>query len=387
MNEASQTRCKLEFIGWRHGTDKAAGGHDYLSFYGRFFEELRDRPIRLLEIGVFRGQSVKMWEEYFPQGQIIGVDIDSDARQYESERIRIEIADQSNIEHLLGLGERHGPFDIVIDDCSHYWQHQILTLQNLFPFVKHGGFFVVEDIHTSFGGYIQTYGSNSSISTFQYLQKLTRYAVADSQLDIRSEEDPFIRRFAHATEFIAFHRRTAVLRRRRLPVADWPRMSVNPRSSLRWDRDPEVGDEAVPWASLTVHIGYIGDVTTIAREGISGDYMLLGGRRRDPGCTIQGFAVHPADRYLGELQYRALSSDNTWTAWTSDGNFVGTRSRGVGIRGFAVRLGGAMANRFLCTYSGSFVDHADLVEAGNGAECQAEGGELEAMCIILHPVS
>jgi hypothetical protein len=270
---------------------------------------------------------------------------------------------------LVSLGVRHGPFDIIIDDGSHHWNHQITTLQQLFPFLKPGGFFVVEDIDTSFGAHAKTYRGNSSVSAFQYLQKMAEYTVADTQLDIATEEDPFIRMFARATEFIALHRRTAVLRRHSLPPANWP------------------VDQTALWVSLTVHEANIGDVTTIARAGVHHDYALLGGLRGDPQRTIQGFVVHLADKSAGELQYKALLSDNTWTEWTSNGNFVGSRGRGVGIRGFAVRLSGAMANRFQCTYLGSFVGHTDLVEASNGAECQAGTGELDAMQIILHPCS
>ena len=103
------------------GTDKARDWHGYLEFYERFFASLRDQPVRLLEIGVFRGQSVKMWSEYFAVGQIIGADIDPAALQYAADRIIIEIADQSNIAHLTRLGVTHGPFDIVVDDGSHLW--------------------------------------------------------------------------------------------------------------------------------------------------------------------------------------------------------------------------------------------------------------------------
>lgn len=354
---------------------------DILASTREFFKELLHQPIRLLEIGVFRGQSAKMWEEYFPKGVIIGADIEPTAKQYQTGRICIEIADQSNIADLVSLGVRHGPFDIIVDDGSHFWNHQITTLRHLFPFLKPGGFFVVEDIDTSFGAYVREYRGNSSISTFQYLQKITEYAVADTQLDIAMEEDPFIRTFARAVEFIAFHRRTAVLRRHCLPLSEWPRPGFIPQR----DRDPELVAQPGFRASLIVHEGNFGDVTTIARGGPDPDYVLLGGIRFDPARTIQGFAVNLANAAAGELQYKALLNDNTWTEWTPSGNFVGSRGLGVGIRGFAVRLSGPIATQFLCTYSGSFVGHAGLVEASDGVECQAETGELEAMQIILQP--
>lgn len=93
----------LNSIGLKHGTDKASKGHGYLDFYEGFFQGLRHKPIRLLEIGVFRGNSVAMWQEYFVAGTIIGVDINPDAYQYADERVQIEIVDQSNIADLVRL--------------------------------------------------------------------------------------------------------------------------------------------------------------------------------------------------------------------------------------------------------------------------------------------
>lgn len=69
----------LDSIGLRYGTDKASPSNDFLSFYERYFEPLRGRPIKLLEIGVMDGASLRTWRDYFPNGTIIGVDINPDA--------------------------------------------------------------------------------------------------------------------------------------------------------------------------------------------------------------------------------------------------------------------------------------------------------------------
>jgi cephalosporin hydroxylase len=166
----------------------------------------------VLEIGVWHGESTSMWAEYFPLGKIVGVDIDFETLRYEEERITIEIADQSSVSDLVNLGRKHGPFDLVVDDGSHVWHHQITTLRWLFPFVKPGRYYILEDIDTSYGTHAPSYRGISQLSAAQYLQRLADYMIADAVLDIALEEDAFVRSYARRLEFIAFSRRTSVIR-------------------------------------------------------------------------------------------------------------------------------------------------------------------------------
>ncbi len=204
----------LDGIGLRHGTDKSSAHHGYLGFYERFFAPERASVAKLLEIGVFNGQSTRMWREYFPNASIIGADINPDAQRHATDRLIIEIADQSNVADLVRLGVRHGPFDIVVDDGSHIWDHQILALQYLYPFVRPGGFYVLEDIDTSYGSFTDQYKGLSPISAARYLHRFADYLVGDAVINIADEPDGFIRSYARSTEFIALHRRTALLRRK-----------------------------------------------------------------------------------------------------------------------------------------------------------------------------
>jgi predicted O-methyltransferase YrrM len=204
----------LDEIGLKFQTDKASHHHGYLGFYERFFADLRDRKdLRLLEIGVHQGASARMWEEYFPDGRIIGVDVNPDARQHASGRIVVELADQSDVAALVALGA-HGPFDIIIDDGSHVWDHQITSFRYLYPLLKAGGYYVMEDIDTSFGAAAETYRGVGDRSAAEYLHHFCNYLVGDPALDISREPDAFIRSYARKTEFLAFHRRTCVMRRK-----------------------------------------------------------------------------------------------------------------------------------------------------------------------------
>lgn len=148
----------LNNIGFKNGTDKSSIIHDYLRKYEKYFQHKRIDDIKLLEIGVLKGQSVKTWKEYFYNGEIIGVDISPECKQYEEDRIKIEIGDQTDKNFLKGIVEKHGPFDIVIDDGSHNNTDVVFTFQFLVNHLKSNGTYVVEDSVTSYweeygGGY------------------------------------------------------------------------------------------------------------------------------------------------------------------------------------------------------------------------------------------
>ncbi len=123
----------------------------YLPIYSRHFAPFRGRPLRMLEIGVYRGGSLDMWNWYFGRDAVIvGVDIDEGARTASDPRNPIEIGDQSDPEFLAAVERKHGPFDIVLDDGGHEMRQQIVTIETLFPKLVDGGVFLVEDTHTSY---------------------------------------------------------------------------------------------------------------------------------------------------------------------------------------------------------------------------------------------
>ena len=153
----------------RYGTDKGSSrrGHHYTRIYSELFEPLRDRPVRLLEIGLMglkrggwnddrlrdkgeaRGRdapSLRLWTHYFPRGEIIGFDF-NDFSDVEIARCRIFRGDASRPDDLLAvMDEIGGQLDIVIDDASHASDHQQITLGTLFPAVAPGGVYIIEDL-------------------------------------------------------------------------------------------------------------------------------------------------------------------------------------------------------------------------------------------------
>lgn len=141
----------LDELALRYGTDKASSGHNYCKYYEMFFEPMRRQMINLLEIGIDKGDSIKMWSDYFRMAQIHGIDIRGDYEYLRKEAVgymvKTHTVDHSNKADLIMFGESHDKyFDIIIEDGSHQSADSILTFETLFPYLKSGGFYCIEDM-------------------------------------------------------------------------------------------------------------------------------------------------------------------------------------------------------------------------------------------------
>ena len=128
----------------------------YFEIYHRHFAPFRNKRITVVEFGVFHGGSLQMWQDYFgKKARIIGVDINPACKQLAGGQIEIYIGDQEDRAFLKRLRKEVGPIDILIEDGGHTMKQQIATFEELFPAVRDGGVYLVEDLHTS---YWQEYG-------------------------------------------------------------------------------------------------------------------------------------------------------------------------------------------------------------------------------------
>jgi hypothetical protein len=139
----------------RHGTDKW-GAHFYTPVYHQLFAHLRDKPIRLLEIGIggyqfarLGGASLAMWADYFPNAHILGVDVFAKTLEL-GPRVAVRQGSQDDAAFLSRMSAEHGPFDIVIDDGSHHPAHVTASFNILFPLLVDGGLYVIEDVQSTF---------------------------------------------------------------------------------------------------------------------------------------------------------------------------------------------------------------------------------------------
>lgn len=131
----------------------------YFDIYDRHFSPYRNKPITVVEFGVFHGGSMQMWKHYFgKKARIIGIDINPACKQLEEKQVEIYIGDQEDRKFLRELRKKVGPIDVLIEDGGHGMQQQIVTFEEMFPAIKDGGVYLVEDLHTSYweeygGGY------------------------------------------------------------------------------------------------------------------------------------------------------------------------------------------------------------------------------------------
>ncbi len=131
----------------KHKTDKAE--HRFDIPYGFFFDDLRHQVKAVLEIGVKRGASLRVWEEYFPEAKIFGIDINPKYSRSASERSRVFIGSQTDGDVLRQVSAAADfRFDLIVDDGSHMADDQVGTLKYLWPFLKPPrGIYALEDLH------------------------------------------------------------------------------------------------------------------------------------------------------------------------------------------------------------------------------------------------
>lgn len=172
--------CNLNMLARIYKTDKW-GKHNYTKHYTAHFGKFKFKRIVLFEIGAggyhypdIGGNSLRMWKRYFPFGRIYSLDI-YDKSQFEESRIKIFRGSQTDEDLLNSIFSNIGRPDIVIDDGSHINEHVIKTFEFLFPGLKTGGIYVIEDAGTS---YWPDYGGdsvdlNNPSTIMNYFKKLT----------------------------------------------------------------------------------------------------------------------------------------------------------------------------------------------------------------------
>lgn len=146
----------LDEIAIKHNTDKSSLTHGYTKVYEKYFEPIRNQPIKLLELGTgaywkpeegFMG--AKTWAEYFSNANIATIDIHPKI-PVKHPRIEFWQGSQDDEVFLKDLISKWGAPDIIIDDASHINTLTVKSLQILWPLLNPGGWYVVEDCHTSY---------------------------------------------------------------------------------------------------------------------------------------------------------------------------------------------------------------------------------------------
>ena len=159
MNANTSLACLFD----HYGSDKTTNG--YAGLYECMFKYLRYQPVTLMEIGIGTmipgvwssmkgympdsyqpGASLRAWRDYFPKGDIIGMDLQPDT-QFSEPRIRTILTDSRDGGKVTEMLDQLGvsAIDIIIDDGSHSVGDQMATLAANMPRVVTGGTYVIED--------------------------------------------------------------------------------------------------------------------------------------------------------------------------------------------------------------------------------------------------
>lgn len=147
---------RLTKLGNRYETDKGTEyefAHGFTDFYEPYFDKFENPTI--LEIGAARGSSAKMLNDFFDGDCIIyTVDINDEGKNVEGyDSIHFFQADCGSEEGIRGLINNvlHDiKFDIIIEDASHLWDHQMMSLYFFSKCLNKDGIYILEDLHTSF---------------------------------------------------------------------------------------------------------------------------------------------------------------------------------------------------------------------------------------------
>jgi hypothetical protein len=127
--------------------------HGYLRLYDPVLAPWIDKEITLLELGVHRGGSLRLWRDYFPRGTIIGIDRNLPEDFQHEERIQIFEGNQWDKAFLSKVANKTAPdgFDIIIDDASHIGIKTKRTFWHLFDhYLKPDGLYAIEDWGTGY---------------------------------------------------------------------------------------------------------------------------------------------------------------------------------------------------------------------------------------------
>lgn len=139
----------LSQLSEKYRTDKGPKYHNYTEVYEYYFKPLKEKEIVLLELGIGditslnrEGESLLMFQEYFYNGSCYAID---NNEINVNRTLNSFLCDQTNKEGLESLIREIGKPDIIIDDCSHHKEPTIRSFEILFPLLRSGGLYCIED--------------------------------------------------------------------------------------------------------------------------------------------------------------------------------------------------------------------------------------------------
>lgn len=151
----SQASPTLEELAFKYGTDKSKDDHKYVDAYMMLFDPIRWKVRNVSEIGVATGQSLQVWLDYFSEAHLWGFDktMHNTVKHTFEKNPRATLvltnaysASMDDDWFRAKLGWEKESMDIIIDDAVHHVQYCSTLLVKFWPYVRPGGYYVVEDV-------------------------------------------------------------------------------------------------------------------------------------------------------------------------------------------------------------------------------------------------
>ena len=190
--------------------------HHYFKIYDRHFKKFMGKNPTILEIGVYKGGSLEMWNDYFDkQCTIYGIDIDPSVidipAKLNASNIHISIGDQENRAFWREYLKDKPKFDIVIEDGGHTMRQQIVTYEELYDHVSDNGVYLCEDLHTSYwaeyGGGLDNPNSFIEYSK-KFIDQLNYYHIKQP---LYEHYQPIFEKFRKSTNSVHYYDSIIVL--------------------------------------------------------------------------------------------------------------------------------------------------------------------------------
>jgi hypothetical protein len=146
--------------------------HSYIPIYEKLFSEYRNKHIKLVEVGIFDGGSLYLWNQYFTNATIIVVD-SRKWTNYDKNKFDQMLRDNRNISYINAdatsnnLADNFDSIDIFIDDASHKLKDQQKTFSIMWNKISNDGLYIIEDVKpehiVELYDYLQSYNVDSEI--------------------------------------------------------------------------------------------------------------------------------------------------------------------------------------------------------------------------------
>jgi hypothetical protein len=142
--------------------------HKYQDLYYNILKDNINNTKNLLEIGIgtidenkvssmygFKvglapeytfGNSLRAWRDYLPNANVYGIDVDENT-MFEEDRIKTFCSSSMDKDKMDKILSNIDNFDLIIDDGLHTLEANITTLEIVFPYLKDGGYYIIEDVN------------------------------------------------------------------------------------------------------------------------------------------------------------------------------------------------------------------------------------------------